>query len=395
MRISRRTSRGRGEYEISEEFNGISPRDLVGHRLVFNLGDDLVLDTNTELREQAGKLRIRTLGNGTVQIQRQVAAALLMPKPVRADNALGPGNPVLRRFKYAINHLHLRQVDLVGGDAVLDIATVDLRNQTYDAEEITVANRVAALRHAWGERHNLPDDLAQEMALHEGYVMAGGAIGQPAEQVVERLDSLVHEISDDLDVPYNRGTDVLRVINDILNAERPEPTVQLNDVDPEEPELRRRVIKEWKRWGNSRGAAGAKFKSAVRSAYNATCIICGEHWPSTAKNAQPGVDAAHILPWSDYDLDQVCNGICLCKIHHWAFDEGLIRISGGQGQYWVWVPEEVKSYFAGEVPGFPLALLTQYEGTVLGERLPASQSDWPNYTYFDQLNKEMDKTYRS
>ena len=390
MRISRRTSGGRGEYEISEEFNGISPRALVGRRLVFDLGGGLVLDTNTELREQAGKLRIRRLGNGTVQIHRQVAAALLMPKPVRADDALGPGNPVLRQFKYAINHLHIRQVDLVGGDAVLQIATVDLRNQTYDAEEITVANRVIALSHAWSERHNLPDDLAQEMALHESYVTAGQSIGQPAEKVVERLDALLHEISDDFDVPYSRGTDALSVINDILNAVQPEPTVQLSDVDPEEPELRRRFIKEWKRWGNSRGAAGAKFKSAVRSAYNATCIICGEHWPSTAKNARPGVDAAHILPWSDYDLDHVSNGICLCKIHHWAFDEGLIRISGGQGQYLVWVPDDAKSYFVGEVPGFPLALLTQYEGVVPRERLPASQLDWPNRTYFDQLNKELD-----
>ena len=184
------------------------------------------------------------------------------------------------------------------------------------------------------------------------------------------MDALLHAISDDFDVPYSRGTDALpSFINDILNAVQPEPMVQLSDVDPEEPELRRRVIKEWKRWGNSRGAAGAKFKSAVRSAYNATCIICGEHWPSTAKNARPGVDAAHILPWSDYDLDHVSNGICLCKIHHWAFDEGLIRISGGQGQYLVWVPDDAKSYFVGEVPGFPLALLTQYEGVVPRERL--------------------------
>ena len=52
--------------------------------------------------------------------------------------------------------------------------------------------------------------------------------------------------------------------------------------------------------------------------------LCGLHLPRTSVNASAGVDAAHILPWADYDLDHVCNGICLCKHHHWAFDEGLL-----------------------------------------------------------------------
>lgn len=37
-----------------------------------------------------------------------------------------------------------------------------------------------------------------------------------------------------------------------------------------------------------------------------------------------GIDAAHILAWSSYDLDIVGNGIALCKIHHWAFDAALM-----------------------------------------------------------------------
>ena len=43
------------------------------------------------------------------------------------------------------------------------------------------------------------------------------------------------------------------------------------------------------------------------------------------------MDAAHILPWAGYDLDVVSNGLCFCKHHHWAFDEGLILLSAGAG----------------------------------------------------------------
>ena len=38
------------------------------------------------------------------------------------------------------------------------------------------------------------------------------------------------------------------------------------------------------------------------------------------------VDAAHIVPFSISANDDVRNGIALCKLHHWSFDEGLISI---------------------------------------------------------------------
>lgn len=38
------------------------------------------------------------------------------------------------------------------------------------------------------------------------------------------------------------------------------------------------------------------------------------------------VDAAHIVPFSVSANDDIRNGIALCKLHHWSFDEGLISI---------------------------------------------------------------------
>ena len=37
-------------------------------------------------------------------------------------------------------------------------------------------------------------------------------------------------------------------------------------------------------------------------------------------------EAAHIIPRGRRGIDDVRNGFCACKIHHWAFDEGLISL---------------------------------------------------------------------
>jgi len=38
------------------------------------------------------------------------------------------------------------------------------------------------------------------------------------------------------------------------------------------------------------------------------------------------VEAAHIVPWSESQDDQPTNGLCLCRICHWSFDEGLMSV---------------------------------------------------------------------
>lgn len=39
------------------------------------------------------------------------------------------------------------------------------------------------------------------------------------------------------------------------------------------------------------------------------------------------VDAAHIVPWSQSRDDRPANGIALCRLCHWAFDEGLLGVT--------------------------------------------------------------------
>ena len=39
------------------------------------------------------------------------------------------------------------------------------------------------------------------------------------------------------------------------------------------------------------------------------------------------VNAAHIIPWSVSHNDDPRNGLALCKLCHWSFDEGLLGVS--------------------------------------------------------------------
>jgi len=65
------------------------------------------------------------------------------------------------------------------------------------------------------------------------------------------------------------------------------------------------------------------FPAVIRSLYDDVCAVCRVH--ATADSASV-VEAAHILPFSEFHNDDPRNGLALCKNHHWAFDAGAISI---------------------------------------------------------------------
>jgi putative restriction endonuclease len=66
----------------------------------------------------------------------------------------------------------------------------------------------------------------------------------------------------------------------------------------------------------------AEFRGRVISAYETHCAICRLRHGEL-------LDAAHITPDRDErGLPVVSNGLSLCKIHHAAFDQHLIGITG-------------------------------------------------------------------
>ena len=106
------------------------------------------------------------------------------------------------------------------------------------------------------------------------------------------------------------------------------------------------------------------FRARVILAYSRTCTICRLNHPEL-------LDAAHIIPDRDEDgLAHVTNGLALCKIHHAAFDSGILGISP---DYIVHIKKDVLA----EVDGPMLKHgIQEMEGA--GLTLPTKQSDWPS-----------------
>ena len=381
MRISRRSSGGRGEYEISENTpEGVTPTDLLDHRLILGFGGGTVVDTNATLRHQGGKFRIRRLSSTTIHPHRQVAALLMMPHPVREDVNWGRGYPIMRAEQYAIQHVRLEHAHMSATDARCDVGDLVLRNASYDAEELKLAERLTQVRALWANAGKFPDNVQVLIERHQALISSGSAIPQEAEKIVADLQEIVTEAREEFGIEYrSRAEDV---VPDLLKSlewseEPPEQPRSIDEVPPEEVVIRERVIKDWKRWASYRGAKSARFRQDVRRAYNSACVVCGLHLPPTTFNSVAGVDAAHILPWASYDLDEVSNGVCLCKNHHWAFDEGLIVIGWDGQHYFIQVPDEVVITIKEQTPAFSIDELLEHAGVIPGERLPTRVADRP------------------
>ena len=69
----------------------------------------------------------------------------------------------------------------------------------------------------------------------------------------------------------------------------------------------------------------AGFRQAIMRIYKYTCSICQIHIMTL--DGESVTEAAHIIPFSISKNDDVRNGISLCKLHHWAFDKGLISLN--------------------------------------------------------------------
>ena len=59
--------------------------------------------------------------------------------------------------------------------------------------------------------------------------------------------------------------------------------------------------------------------------YDYTCAVC--ELTIRASSGESVTDAAHIIPFSISYNDDIRNGMSLCKLHHWAFDTGLISLN--------------------------------------------------------------------
>jgi hypothetical protein len=65
--------------------------------------------------------------------------------------------------------------------------------------------------------------------------------------------------------------------------------------------------------------AQQRFRRCVLARYGIHCAVCGIDIPEL-------LEAAHLVPKSDWGIDEPDNGLPFCRTHHRAFDDGLITI---------------------------------------------------------------------
>lgn len=67
------------------------------------------------------------------------------------------------------------------------------------------------------------------------------------------------------------------------------------------------------------------FRHVIVTAYQHRCAFCGVRVRTPHHHSV--IEAAHIIPWSISQNDDPRNGLALCRLCHWVFDEGLIAVS--------------------------------------------------------------------
>jgi putative restriction endonuclease len=67
------------------------------------------------------------------------------------------------------------------------------------------------------------------------------------------------------------------------------------------------------------------FRKAIVVLYDHRCALCGIR--ILTPEGHTIVEAAHIVPWSESRDDRPTNGLALCRLCHWSFDEGLMSVS--------------------------------------------------------------------
>ncbi|MEI6827786.1 MAG: HNH endonuclease [Desulfuromonadales bacterium] len=117
------------------------------------------------------------------------------------------------------------------------------------------------------------------------------------------------------------------------------------------------------------------FRRVVVSTYDHRCALCGVR--IITAEGHTVVDAAHIIPWSRSRNDDLRNGMALCKICHWAFDEGMMGVSEN---YNVITSRQIAAN--PNVPGF---LLTLSGRSIIP---PPDHDLWPAQQYLAEHRKE-------
>lgn len=193
MRITKRSSGGRGEYEISESHGSVTARHLLNRIIVLDLGCQIELTTGVRLLLKNGKLRLRIdeSAGGEIHLHRQLAAAVLLPHPARDESIWASDSPVIRSGLYGIGNIELSSVALAGNDiARVGVGSLVMANRGGE-DYVNCAERMTDVLRLWERVGDLPSPFAALISEHRRLVEAGGPLGLDAENVISALQDAV------------------------------------------------------------------------------------------------------------------------------------------------------------------------------------------------------------
>jgi hypothetical protein len=371
----------------------LAASDLFDHEISYELTPGIVIPGRSVAALRQGKPRIKLDDDArdrTTHLYRLLSAVLLLPKPKR-ELKTTHGDELLQFESYSVTAIKVDVAGLNEDSVILRPTDLLLENADDRQGEVEFTTRMARVLRLWDAAMKQESPLAEMVRKWAEAVRAT----DPNYKTIERC---AQEISDSL----NTTADALPIAEEQLGVSQagqdadslgmplqhtPKDDFGLeDDVSPQEALVQR--VKVWRQQAE-RGSSGRKFSRDVSDAYGYRCIFSGQRLPRLEITDSPGVDSAHILPWSTHDLNSVRNGLCLNKQCHWAFDQGILRLAFDRksNTYTVSVPGTVKQ--AASKASFDLEYFESLAGPIPEARLPRDNALWPSPAYIAELNRYM------
>jgi len=390
MNIALRPSGGRGEYELAGRQGDLHVDDLFGLPMFIETLPGVAINAYATCVRRDGKPRIRL-----TQLARNahpsalIAAAMMLPKP-RRERHETHGTNLLRWEQFVVQTVRIDVVLRADGVLVSPL-TVRLENADGIRLDISFAERMARVVRVWTAAATPPGALADAVRAHASAFTSATATQAQLVGSFAVLHSALNKPEGDMlplfEAHFGLGALNAPSVGDISAEVGDENFVEEVHVNPAEARVER--VRQW-RLAAVRGGSATAFRRRVREAYDSRCMFSGQRLPRTEATTTAGVDAAHILPWSRFDLDSTANGVCLNKQCHWAFDEGLFRLSfeDSENAYVVSIPNPTR--LAAQAAQFDIESFDAMAGKIPRNRLPANEGVWPSKQYLAELNRFLD-----
>ncbi len=381
MQIRLRPSGGRGEYELAGSHGAVRGADLYGLALEFDFGLDLRIPLYASADVHDGKPRIRLNDpHSGAHAARVIAALLLLPQPIREIRLTGGTSFDVDFDRCAFSSIVVNVVNKNTSKAILRPRTIVAINNKGASANVDVISRFEFIQDAWSGLSGLSVALLDAIAEHHAF-----ATTVPIEH-----NKLIKAAEKVLAISEARKIFAPSIVSpdnaiDLIIA----PPVLAED-DPSSPIEVNRAIRKRLAWRVERGPDGRKFQKTINNAYDYRCAFTGTRLPPLGKGYLPGVDAAHIYPWSRNGSNDVTNGISLSKQMHWAFDEGILRLKYGStasNSLLIEIPDEV--VVLSKSNKFDLVPYQAVCGCISTQNLPADPREWPSRKSLDLYNELM------